>query len=46
MAKITFKTVNIQRGLKELRVYKDGLFYDAKINEPKNIAKLKKLYKR
>ena len=45
MAKYTFKVLNIQRGLKELRVYKDGLFYTAKINEAKNIPKLKKLYK-
>ena len=46
MAKITFKTFNIQRGLKELRIYKDGNLYDIKINEPKNIPVLKKIYKK
>ena len=46
MAKITFKTFNIQRGLKELRVYKDGNLYDIRVNEPKNIPKLKRLFKK
>ena len=45
MAKITFKTRKIQQGLTELLVFKNGLYYDSKINEKKNIAKLKKLYR-